>query len=133
MTFGWQTSDEVQKETKIVKNRSSKDVTIIPVFYESFDAEYDNQVGHYYVTNWKSLQGVPSKEKDPDFMNTLLKLFRAHEVKETKEESIINNVHVPEEEYTGNSGMRVPLLVSLAAAAAAVALVGAASRSRRWR
>jgi hypothetical protein len=33
------------------------------------------------VTNWKSLQGVPSKEKDPDFMNTLLKLFPAHEVK----------------------------------------------------
>jgi hypothetical protein len=54
-------------------------------------------------------------------------------VKEIKEESIINNVHVPEEEYTGNSGMRVPLLVSLAAAAAAVALFGAASRSRRWR
>ena len=81
MTFGRQTSGKVQKETKIVKNRSSKDVTIIPVFYESFDAEYDNQVGHYYVTNWKSLQGVPSKEKDPDFMNTLLKLFPAHEVK----------------------------------------------------
>jgi hypothetical protein len=81
MTFGWQTSDEVQKETRIVKNRPSKDVTIIPIFYESFDAEYDNQVGHYYVTNWKSLQGVPSKEKDPDFMNTLLKLFPAHEVK----------------------------------------------------
>jgi len=60
-------------------------------------------------------------------------LFPAHEVKEIKEESIINNVHVPEEEYTGNSGMRVPLLVSLAAAAAVVALVGAASRSRRWR
>ena len=30
-------------------------------------------------------------------------------MKEIKEESIINNVHVPEEEYTGNSGMRVLL------------------------
>ena len=72
---------------------------------------------------------MPSKEKqDPDLMNTLLRLFPR---KETKEGSLI--IKVPEKEYMGNSGMRVPLLVSLAAAAAAVALVGAASRSRRWR
>jgi hypothetical protein len=32
MTFGWQTSDECQKETRIVKNRSSNYVTIIPFF-----------------------------------------------------------------------------------------------------
>ena len=74
MTDRWQLSDECQIETNIVKNRISE-VTVIPVFYKSFDAKYDNRFGHHYLTTWKSFQGVPNKEKDPDWKNTILNLL----------------------------------------------------------
>jgi hypothetical protein len=76
MTDRWQLSDECQYETNIVKNRIAKnEVIVIPVRYNSFDAKYDNRSGHHYLTTWKSFQGVPNKEKDPDWKNTIINLL----------------------------------------------------------
>ncbi len=46
-------SGECQIETKIIMNRYAKqDVNIIPVWFESFDKEYDNRqlLGRHYLT-----------------------------------------------------------------------------------
>jgi hypothetical protein len=75
MTDGWQDSFESQFETQIVLNRYAKQgVIIIPFWFDSFDEEYDNRLGHHYLTAWQSIQGV-YKDKDPDHVNTLLKLL----------------------------------------------------------
>ena len=63
MTNGWQLSKECKFETDIVKNRLAKgEVTIIPVWFDSFDEKYDEQRGHYYKNSWNHFQGVPSKK-----------------------------------------------------------------------
>ena len=59
MTDGWQLSDECQIETSIIKNRLAKNnVTAIPVWYDSFDDEYDDRHRHFYRTLWNSMQSV---------------------------------------------------------------------------
>ena len=45
-----------------------------PFWFDSFDKDYDNRLGHHYLTAWQSIQGV-NKDKDPDPVNTLLKLL----------------------------------------------------------
>jgi hypothetical protein len=75
MTNGWQLSKECKFETDIVKNRLAKgEVTIIPVWFDSFDKEYDNQRGHYYKTSWSHFQAVFFK--DSDWKERLVKLLR---------------------------------------------------------
>ena len=77
MTYGWQLSDECQKETAIVKNRAQTEVTIIPVRFDSFDDEYDeDERGHGYNTIWKHFQGV---FKGPDWKERLLMLLSPEE------------------------------------------------------
>jgi hypothetical protein len=77
MTDGWQLSDECQKETAIVKNRAQTEVTIIPVRFDSFDDEYDeDERGHGYNTIWKHFQGV---FKGPDWKERLLMLLSPEE------------------------------------------------------
>jgi hypothetical protein len=78
ITFGWQDSDECQYETGIVLNRlAGGKVTIIPVWFDSFDEKYDEQRGHYYKNSWNHFQGVPSKKNDPNTINeTILKLIQ---------------------------------------------------------
>jgi hypothetical protein len=74
MTNGWQLSKECKFETDIVKNRLAKgEVTIIPVWFDSFDEKYDKQRGHYYKTSWKHFQAVFFK--DSDWKERLLKLL----------------------------------------------------------
>ena len=77
MTNGWQLSDECQKETAIVKNRAQTEVTIIPVWFDSFDDKYDaDRRGHGYKTIWKHLQGVfKDRSIGPDWKERLLKLL----------------------------------------------------------
>ena len=60
MTNGWQLSKECQYEViNIVMNRHAKqEVIIIPVWYESFDDEYDKRDGHNCKTVWKIIQGA---------------------------------------------------------------------------
>jgi hypothetical protein len=76
ITNKWQDSGECQYETDIVMNRL-EEVTIIPVWFKSFNQKYDEQRGHYYKNTWKHLEGVPSKENDPNFNETILKLIPA--------------------------------------------------------
>jgi hypothetical protein len=77
LTYGWQKSPECQYETDIAENRRAMGgVTIIPVWYKSFDAKYDEEKGHYYKTGpWKSIQGVFKTDKE--WMNTVLNLLPA--------------------------------------------------------
>jgi hypothetical protein len=60
MTNGWQRSKQsCQIETTIIKNRLAKEeVFVIPVWYESFDDEYDKRDGHNCKTVWKIIQGA---------------------------------------------------------------------------
>ena len=53
-------------------NSASASISPLPVWYDSFDDEYDNQLGHYYKEGiFKSIQHV---DRDEDGMNsTLLK------------------------------------------------------------
>jgi hypothetical protein len=76
ITNKWQDSGECQYETDIVMNRL-EEVTIIPVWFKSFNQKHDKQRGHYYKNSWKHFQGVPSKENDPNFNETILKLIPA--------------------------------------------------------
>ena len=78
MTNGWQLSKECKFETDIVKNRLAKgEVTIIPVWFDSFDDKYDaDRRGHGYKTIWKYLQGVfKDRSIGPDWKERLLKLL----------------------------------------------------------
>jgi hypothetical protein len=76
ITNKWQDSGECQYETDIVMNRL-EEVTIIPVWFKSFNQKHDKQRGHFYKNSWKHFQGVPSKENDPNFNETILKLIPA--------------------------------------------------------
>jgi len=59
LTNGWQKSGECQFETKIVVNRHVQNkVEILPVFFDDFDEEYDQESGHYYKLTWQELQTV---------------------------------------------------------------------------
>jgi len=86
MTDGWQLSDECQIETSIIKNRLAKNnVTAIPVWYDSFDDEYDNRPRHFYRTLWNSIQGV-FRGTGEEWMNTVLKLLPVKDVLPVKDE-----------------------------------------------
>jgi len=77
MTNGWQRSNECQIETKHIKTRlANKEVTVIPIFYDSFDDKYDNQYGHYYRKTWNSIQSVyKKKDSVQDWKQTVLNLL----------------------------------------------------------
>ncbi|GFH52660.1 hypothetical protein CTEN210_09136 [Chaetoceros tenuissimus] len=76
MTDGWQKSNEFQFEMDIIKNRfAKKEVTVIPVLYNSVDYYFDAEKKHFYRTTFGSYQGIPSKEKDEDWMDSILKLL----------------------------------------------------------
>ena len=86
MTDGWQLSDECQIETSIIKNRLAKNnVTAIPVWYDSFDDEYDNRPRHFYRTLWNSMQSV-FRGTGEEWMNTVLKLLPVKDVLPVKDE-----------------------------------------------
>ena len=74
-------SGECQIETKLIKNRlADNEVIVIPVWYDSFDKEYDNQRGHNYWKTWKSYQGVimANAGADKDYLvNTILKMLNS--------------------------------------------------------
>jgi hypothetical protein len=79
MTRMWQDSGECQIETRHIKNRlGDNEVIVIPVWYDSFDKEYDNRRGHNYWKTWKSYQGVfmANAGADKDYLvNTILEMF----------------------------------------------------------
>jgi hypothetical protein len=77
MTRRWQESPECQYETKnFIKNRFAKnEVTVIPVWYDSFDVDYDNQPGHYYKTLWNSVQGVFKNDRNQDWIMAILNML----------------------------------------------------------
>ena len=81
ITDGWQDSGECQIETRHIKNRlADNEVIVIPVWYDSFDKEYDNQRGHNYWKTWKSYQGVimANAGADKDYLvNTILKMLNS--------------------------------------------------------
>lgn len=71
MTDGWQKSDECQFETKIVENRvADKEVTVIPVWFDSFDKTYDKKEKQFYWNTWKSFQAC--FRKDETWMDKVL-------------------------------------------------------------
>ena len=86
MTRRWQESPECQYETKnFIKNRFAKnEVTVIPVWYDSFDDDYDNQPGHYYKTLWNSVQGVFKDDRNQDWIMTILNMLISSSNKEPK-------------------------------------------------
>ena len=70
MTDRWQTSGECQYETKFIKTRLTRNkVHIIPVYYISFDDNYDDNNQFYKIT-WASYEGIPCKENDDNWMET---------------------------------------------------------------
>lgn len=76
MTDGWQKSNECQFETDIIKTRlANKRVQVIPVRYSTFDLDYDEESFHFYSTMWNSYQGIPCKEKDDDWMESISNLL----------------------------------------------------------
>ncbi|GFH61653.1 hypothetical protein CTEN210_18129 [Chaetoceros tenuissimus] len=76
MTDEWQKSGECQIETKIIKNRlARKRVVVIPVYYKCFDEDYDEDNNHFYRTSWASYQGIPCKEEDGIWMESISKLL----------------------------------------------------------
>jgi len=73
LTNGWQKSGECQFETKIVVNRHVQNkVEILPVFFDDFDEEYDQESGHYYKLTWQELQTV--WRNSGDWKQTILNL-----------------------------------------------------------
>ncbi|GFH52601.1 hypothetical protein CTEN210_09077 [Chaetoceros tenuissimus] len=77
MTDGWLKSNKYQFETDIVKTRlARKRVHIIPLYYSSFDDGFDEDNNHFYGTSWASYQGIPSKENDVKWKESILKLCK---------------------------------------------------------
>jgi hypothetical protein len=80
MTKGWQQSKEYQFETELIVNRMcDRDVIIIPVYYKSFDEDYDkNTTKKYpysYKNLWSNLQSIycnDNREKWMDAVSALL-------------------------------------------------------------
>ncbi len=69
-------SPECRYETKlIIKNRFAKnEVTVIPVGYDSFDDDYDNQSGHHYYKTplWNSVPGVFKNDRNQDWIMAII-------------------------------------------------------------
>ena len=49
--------------------------SFIPVWYDSFDVDYDNQPGHYYKTLWNSVQGVFKDVRNQDWIMKILNML----------------------------------------------------------
>jgi len=65
MSNGWQTSNECQYETGIIKTRiAQKEVTVIPVYYDDFDDDYDRDAEQHYKKIWNDIQSVYGKRDD---------------------------------------------------------------------
>jgi hypothetical protein len=69
MTKGWQQSFECQFETDYIVNRMARrNVIIIPVYYKSFDEDYDrnttDQYPYSYKDLWNDLQSVYCNKYD---------------------------------------------------------------------
>lgn len=76
MTDGWQKSNECQYETEIIKNRVvNKSVKVIPVYYKSFDLDYDKSSEQFYKVIWRSFQSIQSKENNDKWMEAVLQLL----------------------------------------------------------
>jgi len=77
---GWQMSNEIQYETRLIQQRLAKnEVTIIPVYCKDFDEAYDMEntsKGHNYKFKWNDLQSVYRKKGDKNIWKKTLSVFR---------------------------------------------------------